>query len=126
MSVEHEDEDKEDLAENDSPLDLKDWILFLNSESYRPVEIGFLFLTIAIALYASTSIRAFSPVVQLIVVVMYYILIVFVLVFLYHTLEKKKRMDKIIEDIIYGKLTDVNIIREQWKEFNKPSFSGKR
>jgi hypothetical protein len=120
MHDKNEDEEKEDLAEKDSPLGLKDWILFLSSESYQTVESCLLIFAIAVALLASISIVDYGPFLQVIAFVVSMILLFTVSAMVFSAFERKKCMDKIVESIIEGELTDLSTIREQWNKCKKP------
>lgn len=60
-----EDRNQKDLGGKASPLDLKDWILFLNTEFYQYIEFSFLILAIVIALNA-ISLKGTSPILQMV------------------------------------------------------------
>lgn len=122
MCEKNEDKVKENLAENDSPLELKDWILFLSSESYQSITIVFLLFAIVISIIAlvSSSIEVYGFRLQQIVLIAIIILWVLIGLLLFLIFRQKKCMDKIVKDIICGELADVNKVRKQWKECKKP------
>ena len=120
------DKDEKNLEEYNSPLELKDWISFLNSESYQDAQTGLLFLTIAIALYAIISIENYGPLLQWALVILMMMIFVVATIIMNHGFVVKKCLDKIIERIIDEELTDSKEIREQWKKCKKPLFSKRK
>ncbi len=120
MCEKNEDKPKENLAENNSPLELKDWILFLSSQSYQSVEITLLMVALILALVASKSLDTYSPFPRVIVSLMIVICLLAAGLAVPIAIIQKGHMDGIIKDIIYGELTDVNKIRELWKKRKKP------
>lgn len=83
------DKDKKDLEKDNFPLELKDWIVFLNSESYQYAEIGLLFFTIVIALYAIISIENYIPLLQWVAIILMMTLIALAALIINHGLNVK-------------------------------------
>ncbi|MCK4734155.1 MAG: hypothetical protein KAT65_17005 [Methanophagales archaeon] len=113
------DKEKKDLEENDCPLSPKDGIFFLSSESHKLTEIALLLLAIFIAIYAATSIENLNPPILLFLVIMMYSVLILLTYFLIKAIALSIRMNKIIKEIVYEKLTDRKEIRKRWEREKK-------